>query len=154
MNIKFGKYLAVLPMLSILVACAQLSPMEAQSVDSRKNVSEAITVNDHENLINYYDKLANEMTVKAEEKRKLLEEYENHSQHYGRRGQDYRSHTLANIRYYEQEASEAVNHAGYHRKIVAELQRNEYAKSVDRPEQAGNLKIKARLNESENLKKN
>ncbi|SEG15595.1 hypothetical protein [Nitrosomonas ureae] len=154
MKIKFGKYLAVLPMLSILVACAQLSPMEAQNADSRKVVSEAKTVNDHENLVTYYDKLANEMTVKAEEKRKLLEEYEDHSQHYGRRGQDYRSHTLANIRYYEQEASEAINHAGYHRKIVAELRKDEYARSVGEPEQVESHKIKARLSEPEGTKRN
>ncbi len=154
MNIKFGKYLAILPMLSILVACAQLSPMEAQNTENRKIVAETKTSNDHENLANYYDKLANEMTAKVEEKIELLEEYEDHSYYYGRRGQDHKSHTLANIRYYEQEATVAIQQADYHRKIAAELQRNEYAKSVDRPEQADSHKIKARLNESENLRKN
>lgn len=147
MNIRFGKYLAVLPMLSILVACAQLSPMEERNMDSSKmvSISEAKTSNDHENLANHYDNLAKEMAAKVEEKMALLEEYEDHSHYYGRRGQDYKSHTLANIRHYEQETTAAIQQAGYHRKIAADLQKNEYAQSGDSSNPAQNRKIKARL---------
>lgn len=155
MNIKFGKYLVVLPMLSILVACAQLSPMEARNIDNNKIASEAKTFKEHENLANHYDKLANEMAAKVEQKKALLEEYEDHSHYYGRRGQDYKSHTLANIRYYEQEATEAIHQAGYHRKVAAELQKNEYAQSVDNPNQAESREIKARLSSgSSDLRRN
>ncbi|WP_295626906.1 hypothetical protein [uncultured Nitrosomonas sp.] len=145
MSIKFGKYLAVLPILSLLVACAQLGPMEARNMDSSMAASEAKTSNDHENLANHYDSLAKEMAAKVEEKIALLEEYEDHSHYYGRRGQDYKSHTLANIRHYEQETTAAIQQAGYHRKIAADLQKNEYAQSDDRPNQVQNQKIKARL---------
>ncbi|MBY0475550.1 MAG: hypothetical protein K2Q13_10895 [Nitrosomonas sp.] len=145
MNIQLGKYLAVLPMLSILVACAQLSPMEARNMDNSQIASEAKTFSDHENLANYYDNLAKEMTAKVEEKMALLEEYEDHSHYYGRRGQDYKSHTLANIRHYEQETTAAIQQAGYHRKIAADLQKNEYARSDDSLNQVQNRKIKARL---------
>jgi hypothetical protein len=143
MNIKLGKYLAVLPMLSLLVACAQLGQLEAQHTDSGKIVQNAKTYSDHNNLANYYDKLAEEMAVKAEEKKESLEEYEDHSYYYGRQGQDFKSHTQANIRYYEEEAAHAVKQADFHRKIAAELLQREYAKSDDMPDQA--LKIKARL---------
>ncbi|PSJ17428.1 hypothetical protein [Nitrosomonas supralitoralis] len=155
MNIKLGKYLAVLPMLSMLVACAQMSPMEARNMDHSKIVSEAKTSNDYENLANYYDKLANEMTAKVEEKKVLLEQYEDHSNHYGRRGQDYKSHTLANIRYYQEAATDAIQQAGYHRKIAAELKKSEYAQSFDSPNQKENRKVKARLSsEPSDLKRN
>ncbi|MDO9312861.1 MAG: hypothetical protein Q7T85_14400 [Nitrosomonas sp.] len=34
-----------------------------------------------------------------------LEEYEEHCYYYGKQGQDFKSHTQVNIRYYEQVAS-------------------------------------------------
>lgn len=144
MNIKLGKYLAVLPMLSLLVACAQLGQLEAQHADSEKIVQNAKTYNDHNNLANYYDKLAEEMAAKAEEKKGSLEEYEDHSYYYGRQGQDFKSHTQANIRYYEEEATQAVTQADFHRKIAAELLQREYARPDEMPDQT--RKIKARLN--------
>ena len=144
MNIKLGKYLAVLPMLSLLVACAQLGQLEAQHADSGKIVQNAKTYNDHNNLANYYDKLAEEMAAKAEEKKESLEEYEDHSYYYGRQGQDFKSHTQANIRYYEEEATHAVKQADFHRKIAAELLQREYARPDEMLDQT--RKIKARLN--------
>lgn len=67
-NIKLGKYLAVLPMLSLWVACAQLGQLETQDTDSRKLGQNARTHSDHNNLSNYYDNLAKEMAGKAAEK--------------------------------------------------------------------------------------
>lgn len=151
MNIKLGKYLAVLPMLSLLVACAQLGQLESQDTDSRKMVQNAKTHSDHTNLSNYYDNLAKEMAVKAAEKMESLEEYEEHSYYYGRQGQDFKSHTQANIRYYEQAASDAAKQAELHRKIAAELLQRDYAKSTEMLDQQGNRKIKARLNGSESM---
>ncbi len=146
MNIKLGKYLAVLPMLSLLVACAQLGQLESQDTDSRKMVQNAKTHSDHTNLSNYYDNLAKEMAAKAAEKVESLEEYEDHSYYYGRQGQDFKSHTQANIRYYEQAAGDASKQAEFHRKIAAELLQRDYAEPAEMPDQQNNRKIKARLN--------
>jgi len=152
MNIKLTKYLAILPMFSLLVACAQLGQLETHDTDSRKMIQNAKTYSDHNNLSNYYDKLAKEMTAKAAEKMESLEEYEEHSYYYGRQGQDFKSHTQANIRYYEQAAFDAVKQAEFHQKIAAELLQRDYAKSMEMPDQQSNRKIKARLNSgSENL---
>ena len=146
MNIKLGKYLAVLPLLSLLVACAQLGQLEAQDTDIRKMAQNAETYGDHTKLSNYYDNLAKEMVAKVAEKKESLEEYEDHSYYYGRQGQDFRSHTEANIRYYEQALSDAARQADFHRKIAAELLQRNYAGSAEMPEQDGERKIKAKLN--------
>lgn len=91
MSTKFGKYLLVLPILSLLVACAQL---ETQNTDN-KIAHNAKTYSDHDKLANHYDTLAKEMVAKAEEKKESLEEYDDHSYYYGRQGQDFKSHATA-----------------------------------------------------------
>ncbi len=146
MSTKFGKYLLVLPILSLLVACAQL---ETQNTDN-KIAHNAKTYSDHDKLANHYDTLAKEMVAKAEEKKESLEEYDDHSYYYGRQGQDFKSHATANIRYYEEAAGEALKQATFHRKVAADLLKREYANSTDTPDQQGNQKIKARLNSDSN----
>ncbi|MBA3757100.1 MAG: hypothetical protein H0X02_13145 [Nitrosomonas sp.] len=147
MSTKFGKYILVLPILSLLVACAGLSPLEAQNTDSKKIAQNAKTYSDHNNLANYYDNLTQEMVAKVEEQKESLEHYTNHSNTYGRRGQDFQSHTMANIRHYEQAAASATKQAGIHREIAAKLlQRDKYAEPTETPEQENSRNIKAKLN--------
>ncbi len=150
MNIKLGKYLAVLPILSLLVACAQMGQPGTQDIDNRKMVQNAKTHSDHNNLSNYYDNLAKGMAAKAAEKMESLEEYEDHSYYYGRQGQDFKSHAQANIRHYEQAAMDASKQADFHRKIAAELLQRNYVGSEEIPAQEGNYKIKAKLNSDAN----
>lgn len=150
MNIKLNKYLVMLPLLSLLIACAQLDQREAQDTDSIKIVQNARTYSDHTNLANYYDNLAKEMMAKVAEKKESLEEYEDHSHYYGRQGQDFRSHTAANIRHYEQALLDAARQADSHRRIAAELLQRDYAGSAEIPEQDGKHKIKAKLNSDVN----
>ncbi len=149
MSIKLRKYLVVLPVLSLLVACAQLGHIEAQIDDGRKLAQNAKTYSDHDKLANYYDDEAKEMVTKAAEKKKALKHYENKSQYYGRGGQDFQSHATANLRYYEQAAQEAQKHAHFHRKIAAELLQREYAKPTEIPGQQVNP-IKTKKNSGTN----
>lgn len=142
MSTKLGKYFLVLPILSQLVACAPLSQLETQTVSDKEILQNAKTYSDHNKLANHYDSVAKEMTTKAEEKRESLEEYNEHSHYYGRQGQDFKSHTVANIRYYEQAAQEATKQADYHRAIAAELLKQEYAKPAETPDQQMNRKAK------------
>ena len=65
MSIKLRKYFLVLHLLSLLVACAQLSQLEVQDADSRKLAQNAKTYSDHDKLANYCDDVAKEMTTKA-----------------------------------------------------------------------------------------
>jgi|GEM_PF-432429 len=147
MNTKLGKYFLVLPILSLLVACAQMDQLATQNADNMKIVQNAKTYSDHDNLASHYDNLAKEMVAKVEEKKISLEDYDDHSYYYGRQGQDFKSHTLANIRYYEEAAQEALQQANFHRKIAAELLKREYAnKPAEMPGERENQKIKAKLN--------
>lgn len=150
MNSKLRKYLLILPLLSLLVACAQLGQQDAQKTDSRKLTQNARTYSDHDKLANYYDDVAREMAIKAVEKEKSLQHYENNSQYYGRGGQDFHSHATANFRYYLQAANEAHKQAHFHRKIAAELRQRKYAKPAEIPEQQGNRTIEVKENSNGN----
>lgn len=151
MNTKLGKYLLVSPILFLVVACAGLSPLEAQNADNKITAQNAKTYSEHDNLANYYDNLAKEMVAKVKEKKESLKEYDNHSYYYGRQGQDFKSHTIANIRYYDEAAKEASQQAAFHHKVAAELLKREYANKpaelLDRP---SNQKIKAKLSSDSN----
>lgn len=150
MSIKLRKYFVVLPLLSLLVACAQLGQPGAQDTDSKKLAQNAKTHSDHDKLANYYDDVAKEMATKAAEKKKDLEHYEDNSQYYGRGGLDFQSHATANLRYYEQAAQEAQKQAHFHRKIATELLQREYAKPAEIPGQQGNRTIKTKKNTNAN----
>ena len=147
MSIKLRKYFLVLHLLSLLVACAQLSQLEVQDAGSRKLAQNAKTYSDHDQLANHYEDVAKAMAIKAVEKKKALQHYEDKSQYYGRGGQDFQSHTSANLRYYEQAVKEAQKQAHFHRKVAAELLQREYAKPAEIPDQQGNHTIETK-NES------
>lgn len=61
--------------------------------------------NDFENTHQDYEYIKS----KLEEHKKILEDYENNSQYYGRSGLDISSHTKANIRMYEKMLEEIKN---------------------------------------------
>lgn len=63
--------------------------------------------NDFENTHQDYEYIKS----KLEEHKKILEDYENNSQYYGRSGLDISSHTKANIRMYEKLLEKTKNKA-------------------------------------------
>lgn len=150
MSKNLRKYLIVLPLFSMLIACAQLGPLEVQDTEMNKLAQHARTHSDHEKLASYYDDVTNEMRKKVVEKRKALQHYEDKSHYYGRGGQDFHSHTTANLRYYQQAAQEAQKQAYFHRKIAAELLQRENAKSVATPGQFSDRANKAELDSDPN----
>lgn len=145
MNIKLNRYLTILPILSLLVACAQLGQMSVLDIEHQRVAQNAKTYDEHNKLVDYYDNLAKETASKLTEMKGLLKNYEDHSYYYGRGGQDFQSHTVANIRYYEQATKDAEKHAGFHRQVAAELLNREYAKSVESRDQPNNAQIKAKM---------
>ncbi len=78
-----------------------------------------IASNDHTALVKHYENLAKEAEAKLQENKAALEEYEGHSYYYGRQGMDLHSHTLGNIRYYEESLKENLSNAEQHRKMVS-----------------------------------
>ncbi|SEF42040.1 hypothetical protein SAMN05216334_101248 [Nitrosomonas ureae] len=79
---------------------------------------EGIDDNDHAALAQYYENVAKETEAKLQKNKAALDEYEAHSYYYGRRGQDFKSHTVANIREYEAVLAESLNNADLHKRIA------------------------------------
>lgn len=79
---------------------------------------EGIDDDNHVALTQYYENVAKETEAKLQKNKVALEEYEAHSYYYGRRGQDFKSHTIANIREYEDTLAESLNNADLHKKMA------------------------------------
>lgn len=84
----------------------------------------AIDNEDHFALAEHHENAAKEVDAKLQEHKIALEEYEDHSSHYGRRGQDVQSHTIANIREYEKQLNEHLVNANLHKRLAMEQQNN------------------------------
>ena len=93
------------------ISIAELGKMD-------KAEAQATTKFDHIGLAEMYEKEANEMTAKAKVQKELLEEYQRHSEYYGRDGQDFRSHHEALLREYTKAAERNAEMAASHRKIA------------------------------------
>ena len=108
-------------MFMILSACAQMNPVGSVQNNEIHNTHRlTIDHSNHESLAKYHENIAKEMQTKLEKQKKLLQEYEDHSQYYGRKGLDLRSHAKANIRYYEQSVKENLKEAATHSKTAKE----------------------------------
>src|SRR6187549_3719250 len=93
--------------LILLSACAQMKPMgnvQNNEINNAKHLGS--DHNNYETLANYHKNIAKEMETKLQKQKKLLQEYEDHSYYYGRKGLDLKSHATANIRYYKQSLKE------------------------------------------------
>ena len=115
MNTK--TFFTVLATLGLLVSCAQMNP---QPMDMSQAAQEGRTPPDHIALAKRYEDAAKEMREKVQEHKKQLEEYEYHSNLYGKQAQNLQAHCRGLIRYYEQAAEANLSMADSHRKIAAE----------------------------------
>ena len=107
--------------LSLVAACAQLSPHEAvQNTNARRVIQNARMRGDHDALSEYFEDAARKMQAKAEEEKKLLDHYEEKSYLYGRCAQDLKAHTAALLRKYMKKAEENMMQAAFHRKVARE----------------------------------
>ena len=125
---KTRNFLAAIS-LSMLAACAQISPQEAvQNTPVRKaGQNNARTRGDHDALSKYFEETAKELQAKAEKQRKLLEHYEEKSYLYGRQAQDLKSHTAAMVRKYEANADENIRQAAIHRQMAVDQKKRDPA---------------------------
>lgn len=83
--------------------------------------AKAKTKFDHIGLAVYYENESKAMNAKAEEQKKLLDEYNTHSEYYGREGQDFQSHHEALLRKYTKAAERNMEMAASHRKIAERI---------------------------------
>ncbi len=111
-------FFAVLAVLGLLASCAQME--RYHPMDMTQAVQSAKTRADHEALAVHYENMAQEMREKMQKHKRMLEQYEAESYHYGRQADDLKGHTQALIRFYEQAAEANMNMAASHRKMAAE----------------------------------
>ncbi|PSJ16749.1 hypothetical protein [Nitrosomonas supralitoralis] len=105
----------------MLISFTLLISSVSQAGESKK-ISETVanTKTDflHIKLAEYYEKEAKELSEKVEEQKNMLQEYENHSEYYGRSGQDFHSHHEALLREYTKAAERNAEMAAAHRKMA------------------------------------
>ena len=112
-------FFTILIILTFLVSsvCIAAESEEINEIAEAK----AKTKFDHIGLAVYYENEAKEMSAKAEEQKRLLDEYNTHSEYYGREGQDFQSHHEALLRKYTKSAERNREMAEYKRKIVERI---------------------------------
>lgn len=124
----------VLSILVLLSSCAQMSPLgvqHAENANMRGGGENARTSADHAVLAQQYETTARQLLAEAEEKRGLLEHYEEKSYLYGKRAQDMQSHTWALLRKYEIAARDTKKQASFHQQMALELAKEDYAVRVN-----------------------
>jgi hypothetical protein len=124
--VKTGNYFLIAATVGLLAACAPMSAYEVvNSPAVLQRVENARTRADHAALSTYFENLAAEMRIKAEEQRQLLQHFQEKSYLYGRQAQDRKSHTWALMHRYEQAAKTSLGKAASHRRLAAGLEQDE-----------------------------
>ena len=89
---------------------------------SSATAGETLTVQDHVQIAKHHEALLKEAETKLKEHQAALEDYESRSYYYGRGGQDFQSHEIANIHEYEKIVAENKAQADLHYKLAGENQ--------------------------------
>jgi hypothetical protein len=136
MKTKSGKFFAAISLIGLLASLstgAAATHLSVDTPDIRTAAQNAKTRSDHEAIARYYEEAAAQMKAKLEEKKALLEQYENKSYLYGRQAQDLQSHTAALVRDYEETVSEDMREATLHRQMASKLDENHATIDVKSP---------------------
>ncbi|MDV6345767.1 hypothetical protein [Nitrosomonas sp. Is37] len=104
--------------LLILVFLASIAPVTSESLSTVNIEAKTNTPPDHKKMAEYYEKEAKEMSAKADEQKKLLDEYDLHSYYYGREGQIFQSHHEALFNKYKKAAERNSEMAAAHREMA------------------------------------
>jgi hypothetical protein len=123
MGITLGKKaknpLSVISILVLLAAGIPLSTsaVRAENLSDQSAIPAALPGSEHSVLAQHFENTAREMQAKADEQKKLLEQYEQ-IQLYGWQSHNLKSRTAALIRKYEQDARSNMKEAAVHRQIA------------------------------------
>jgi hypothetical protein len=112
LSIKAKDTIAVLSLLGLLAAGAPLSTVKAETL-----IQAAASSSDHIVLAKRFEDVAREMQAKADEQKKLLEQYEQ-THLYGWQARNLKSQAAALIRKYEQAARSNMKEAMTHRQMA------------------------------------
>ena len=112
---KLRTALVILATSSLLASCAHTEP---QPSNIASGIRSAKTSADHEAVARQYDDLAKGMQARAEQQKRMLEEYNRHAYYYGRQTEDLIEHTEALVRVHQEGADAYSNLAHYHRLLA------------------------------------
>jgi Fe2+ transport system protein B len=128
---KIDKIIATFSLFSFIAAMSVpvQATVEVENSDIDAISRNAVTRSDHEAVAKYYENAAVEMQAKAQEQKRLLEQYEDKSYLYGREAQDLQAHTHALTRKYEKEAQANVREATLHRQMASQLAEGDFTSS-------------------------
>ena len=101
--------------LGLLTACAEMNP---HPMDMSKAVQNATSKSDHEELADHYEEAANEMQVKVDEHKKLLDQYQSKGYLYGKQAEDLKAHCQELINVYEKAVVANQKMAEIHQKMA------------------------------------
>ncbi len=114
--ILVGKYIAIISMFTLLMACAPVSPLTSARDIGVDLTQPGKNNHDHEALARQYEKLVEEMQAKAEEQHEVLEH--SHTSRFGKNAKSTKSRIALKIRKYEQAQQEYKEKAAYHRTLA------------------------------------
>ncbi|HVW64428.1 MAG TPA: hypothetical protein VHB01_05380 [Nitrosospira sp.] len=119
LSIKVKDSFAVLFLLGLLAVGAPIGTVKAENLPESA-IQTATSRSDHIVLAKHFEDAAREMQAKADEQKKLLEQYE--GMHlYGRQSHNLKSQTTALIRKYEQAARSNMKEAMAHRQMAQQV---------------------------------
>ncbi|GAB1718474.1 MAG: hypothetical protein NTAFB09_02050 [Nitrosospira sp.] len=109
--------LIVLSTLVLLAAGIFSSPVKAESFSDRSTSQAVVSPREHDLLAQQFEVAAQGMQQKADEQKRLLEQYEQ-IQFYGWQSHNLKSRTAALIRKYEEAARSNMKEAAAHRQMA------------------------------------
>ncbi len=107
----------LIPLFLVLGLSAACSEMNPHPMDMSQAVQNAKTKADHEALAQHYTEAAQKMQVKADEHKRLLDQYQSKSYLYGKQAETFKMHCQALINAYERAVEENRAMAAKHREV-------------------------------------
>lgn len=127
---KTGKFLGIsylTGMLAVLLAAPYSSLAAAEPVTANTEIhGTAATLRDHEARASFHEGAAAESHARAQEQKRLLEQYKAKSYLYGRQAQDLQAHAHALAREYAKAAKAHAREAAIHREKAMQLADDEF----------------------------
>ncbi len=117
---NFLSFFLVITSLGLFVACAQIDP---HPMDMTAAEHGAETPADHMALARHYEAAGQAMQREAEAEKRELSEYIRHAPYYGRMTEDFKEHSRALIRVYEDAAEKNLRMAESHRRMAGKAAR-------------------------------
>ena len=136
LSIKAKDTFAMLSLLGLLAAGAAIGTVKAENLPDQSAIQTVASPSEHSVLAKGFEDAARQMQAKADEQKKLLEQYEG-MRLYGRQSYNLKSQTTALIRKYEQAALSNMKEAIAHRQLAQQPKSN-YAIHGSQMPQAGN----------------